>query len=146
MGLSKKAERDLAKHYFIHDNLTVKEIAERVKVSEKTIVRWSNEDAWKKMKASLLTTKDTQIRLLYDQLANLNEAIATRENKTATTTEADQIIKLTRAIKTLEVETSIGEFVEVSRALLSHVKQFEDMEFVKRLTKHLDAIIMSKAK
>ena len=44
MGLSKLQEKDYAKMLFVSENLSQKEIAERVKVSEKTIGKWIKDE------------------------------------------------------------------------------------------------------
>lgn len=78
MGVKKQLERDLAKRLFVNENITQKEIAERIKVTEKTISRWAKEDLWEEEKTSLLVTKDNQIKALYAQLKAVNDEIKTR--------------------------------------------------------------------
>ena len=79
MALSKTAEKEFAQMLYTSKNLTQKEIAERVKVTEKTIGKWVTEGGWDKLRRSMLTTKKQQIGMLYDQLEWQNNQIATRQ-------------------------------------------------------------------
>jgi transposase len=145
MGLSKKQERDYAKMLYVSERLSKKEIAERVKVTEKTLSRWIDQEDWDALRKSLLTTKQHQISMLYDQLDCLNQDIATRDIKVATVKEADVIIKLSSAIQRLEVETSLGQIVEVARAFIPFVRE-QDVAQAQIITKFFDVFIQSKLK
>lgn len=79
MGLKKVQEKEYARVLFISENLSQKEIAERVGVQEKTLGKWIEEGEWKKLKRSLLNTRHNQLNMLYDQLEWLNNHIATRK-------------------------------------------------------------------
>lgn len=80
MGLKKTEQKEYAKFLYTEKNITQKEIAEKVGVTEKTLKTWidANDGEWKKLKKSLMTTKAQQITKLYDQLARLNEEIENR--------------------------------------------------------------------
>lgn len=78
MALSKTQAKEYAKTLFVKEDLHQKIIAERVGVTEKTIGKWITDGGWKKLKTSLLTTKDNQIANLYDQLEKINSEIKTR--------------------------------------------------------------------
>ena len=145
MALTKAQAKEYAKTLYLAEDLHQKVIAERVGVTEKTLGRWINEGGWKNLKRSLITTKQNQISLLYDQLEYINNDIASRDVKVATTKEADVIIKLTGAIERLEVETSVGETVEVSKKLISLIQQ-EDLDLAKRVTTYCDLLIQTLIK
>ena len=145
MALTKAQQKEYAKTLFVSEHLAQKVIAERVGVTEKTLGKWINDGGWRALKRSLITTKQNQISLLYDQLEHLNTAIAQRESKVANSKEADVIIKLTGAIQRLEVETSVGETVEVSKKLIGLIQQ-EDLELAKKVTTYCDILIQSMIK
>lgn len=145
MGLSKLQEKDYAKMLFVSENLSQKEIAERVKVSEKTIGKWIKDGDWEQLKKSLLVTKQHQISMMYDQLAWLNDDIITRDMKVPTSKEADIISKITSAIQRLEVETSVGQIVEVARSFVEFVRPI-DLNQAKEITKLFDLFIQNKMK
>lgn len=145
MGLLKKEERNYAQMLYVNERLTFKEVAGRVGVGEKTVSRWAKDGAWEQLRKSLLTTKQKQITLLYDQLSALNEKIETSETKYPDPKEADTLAKITTSIQRLETETSIGQIVEVARNFIDFIREF-DLEFAKEVTKHFDMYVLSKMK
>lgn len=145
MPISKTEEKNYAQILYVNENLTAKEIAMRVSVSEKTVGKWIKDGNWDKLRKSLLVTKQNMISMLYDQLDHLNNDIAKRETKVATAKEADIISKITTSIQRLEVETSIGQIVEVARGFIDFVREY-DLKFAQEVTKHFDSFIMHKSK
>ena len=145
MALQKKQQHDYAKVLYTSEQLTQKEIAERVKVTEKTLGKWIERGGWKKLKKSMLITKQHQIAQLYDQLDFLNEDIRKRDYKIATAKEADVISKITSSIQKLEVETSVGQIVEVAREFIDFVREV-DLNEAKEITHLFDKFIQSKMK
>lgn len=81
--------------------------------------------------------------MLYNQMEWLNNLIATRPNKVASPGEADTLIKITSAIKKLEVETSMGEIIEVGRLFIDFVKDV-DFHKAKDITTLFDQFIQSR--
>lgn len=78
MARAKQLEKEYAKTLFVNENISQKEIAQRLKITEKTIGKWVKEGNWEALKVSMLTTKDTQLTALYRQLETLNHEITTR--------------------------------------------------------------------
>lgn len=142
MAFTKTQAKEYAKTLFISENLHQKVIAERVGVTEKTLGKWINDGGWRKLKRSLLTTKQTQIGMLYDQLEFINNEIANRDSRVSTAKEADIISKLTSAIEKLEVETSVGETVDVAKKFITFVQQ-EDLPLAKAITSWFDTYIQT---
>jgi hypothetical protein len=62
-----------------------------------------------------------------------------------TSKEADIISKITVSINRLETETSLGEYIEVSKQLIQFVRK-QDVEFASMLTKYCDALINEQLK
>lgn len=145
MALKKTQEKEFAKSLYIGGGISQKEIAERISVTEKTLSKWIKVEKWESLKKSLLTTKQTQLSFLYDQLDFLNTDISTRDYKVAEGKEADVIIKLTAAINRLETETSIGDTVEVARNFIEFVRP-QNLELAKQITNYFDVFITSKMK
>ncbi len=80
MGLSKAKEKEYARVLFLSDqNLTQKEMAEKVGITEKTLIKWIDQEGWRDLKKSLLVTKTSQLSNLYNQMEWLNNLIATRK-------------------------------------------------------------------
>ncbi len=80
MGLKKTEQKEYAKFLYTEKNLTQKDIAEKAGVTEKTLIKWINDNdgEWKKLKKSLLTTKASQINRYYEQLDRMSSDIENR--------------------------------------------------------------------
>lgn len=78
MATRKHREKEYAKTLYLAGDLTQKEIAERVGVTEKTLGKWIVEEKWESMRKSLLTTRQAQLTSLYDQLEAISTEIKTR--------------------------------------------------------------------
>ncbi|WP_298307249.1 hypothetical protein [Flavobacterium sp.] len=161
MGISKKKELEYARILYVSERLTYKEVSERVGVTEKTISKWANlpEENWDKRRKSLLTTRQSQLVHWYNQLEAINEEIANRpplivkgkelanplKNNIPTNSEADTMSKITSNIQKLEVEISLGEYVQVTKKILEFIQKV-DLDAAKLLTRYADEFINSKLK
>lgn len=120
----KGQKKEWAKLLYIRENLTQKEIAQKVGSSAVTINKWVKQERWDDLRRSMLVTRETQLNRLYMQLDELNAAIMLREEgkRFADYKEADAINKLTNAIKTLETDASIADIVEVGKRMLNWLR------------------------
>ncbi|OWP79940.1 hypothetical protein BWK63_13650 [Flavobacterium covae] len=144
MGIQKKEEREYARILYVNERITYKEIASRVKVTEKTVSKWAEEDNWDKLRKSLLTTKQNQLTHWYNQLEAINEKVASRDN-IPTNTEADTMSKITSNIQKLEVETNLGEYIEVGMKVLTFIQEIH-LEDAKKFKNYYDEFITAKLK
>lgn len=142
-------KKELAKLLFVRESLSQKEIAERVDTSEQTICRWVNENdgEWRKLRQSIIITKEEQLRRVYDQLDELTQVIAKREQGTryANTKEADTLVKLTAAANNLESDASIADIIEVSKRFLNFLRPIS-LDKAKEISALLDAFIKEQLK
>ena len=134
-------KRDHAKLLFIHEQLNQKEIAVRIKVSEVTISKWANADSWDGLRVSITITKEEQLKNLYRQLAEMNKAIAERDDKKyASSGEADAISKLATAIDKMESDVGIADIVSVAKKFLTWLRKF-DLSKAQEMTPLFDAFV-----
>jgi len=134
-------KRDHAKLLFIHEQLNQKEIAARIKVSEVTISKWANADSWDGLRVSITITKEEQLKNLYRQLAEMNKAIAERNDKKyASSSEADAISKLATAIDKMESDVGIADIVSVAKKFLTWMRKF-DLSKAQEMTPLFDAFV-----
>ena len=134
-------KRDHAKLLFIHEQLNQKEIAVRIKVSEVTISKWANADSWDGLRVSITITKEEQLKNLYRQLAEMNKAIAERDDKKyASSSEADAISKLATAIDKMESDVGIADIVSVAKKFLTWLRKF-DLSKAQEMTPLFDAFV-----
>lgn len=147
-NISMNSRRELAKMLYLSDyGITQKEIASRVEVSEKTIGKWIKEEQWEKQRTSLLMTKSAELTRMYAQLSELNSFIEGKPEgqRYGNSKEADVMVKLTSAIKSLEQETNAADAMEVCKNLINLVRK-EDTEIAKVITKWADVYIKSLMK
>ena len=137
-------KKEMAKLLFTRENQSQKEIAERVGVAEKTVSRWvnANEGEWKRMRQSLIVTKEEQLRRIYEQIDEINTVISQREpgKRYANSKDADVLAKLTSSAKNLESEASISDVFSVMKKFLNWLRQI-DFEKARELSNTIDAFI-----
>lgn len=143
MAITKKEEQNYAQILYVSENLTAKEIASRVGVTQKTMGRWIKDGNWDHLRKSMLVTKQKMITMLYDQLEALNNDIAKRQPAIPNGKEADIISKITTSIQRLETEASIAETIEVAKSFINYIREY-DLEFAKKITEHFDSYIQYK--
>lgn len=104
-----------AKILFTREQLDQKVVAKRVGISEKTMSKWVNEFAWKKLRNRLLLSKDEQINAMYEELEEISNKIKEKPagDRYADTKQADIRIKTTSAIRNLETDLGIAEAVDI---------------------------------
>jgi DNA-binding transcriptional regulator LsrR (DeoR family) len=138
--------KDHAKILFLHENLTQKEIAGRVHISEVSLSRWINEERWESLKVSITITREEQLKNLYRQLSELNKAIAERpEVKYATAVEADTISKLASAINKMESDIGVADIVSVGKSFIGWVRSY-DVKKAQEITPLFDLFLKDSLK
>jgi DNA-binding transcriptional regulator LsrR (DeoR family) len=119
-----------------------KEIAKRFKISEVTVSNWAKEDNWDALKKGVLTSKNKRISELYDELAEFNKMIQSREVGTRfpTSKEADVRRKLIRDISDLEKKYNIGQTTVIARDFVLFTQEL-DFEFAQKAAEYFDLFI-----
>lgn len=125
---------------FTKENITQKEIAERVGISEVTMSRWAKAGNWESLKASITITKQEQIARVMNQIAAINRKISDEQKGIPSTADADTLTKLAAVIERMEKETSITDVVSVSIKFLDWIR-VSDIEKAKELSTLFDAFI-----
>ncbi|MDO6808092.1 DDE transposase family protein [Zobellia galactanivorans] len=141
-------KKDYAKLLYTVEGVTVgKELASRAGVSEQTISKWKNEEGWEQLRASVIITKESELKRLYAQIVELNDAIAARDqgHRFANSKEADVLVKLTSAVRQLETDTSVADAIEVLKDFISHVRQ-DDYELAMSITTVADGYVKTLMK
>ena len=147
--LSTKKKKELAEILYTRNDISQKEVAARVGVSEVTMSRWVNENdrAWEKMRLVVTKTVDENISRISMQLDELNHTISQRAKgeRYPTSKEADIIGKLTSAIKKMRNEIDVEDIVNVSVKFLNWLRRF-DLPKTQELSDLFDAFIKDNIK
>lgn len=143
--LSVKQKREWAELLYMQNQLSQKEIAAKVGVTEKTISGWKEKYSWEQMRKSLLTTKAEILRFLYNVLDKLKKKIESEEDGIGDSKQADMVIKYTAAIKTLETETSISVLMEAGMQFHKYMQTIDPAKALDYLNNY-DGFIKEKIK
>ncbi|MDR2765326.1 MAG: DDE transposase family protein [Tannerella sp.] len=145
MATKKELEhkKELAKLLFLHEALTQKEIAARIGVSEVTLSKWANAGKWESYKVSITMTKEEQLKSLYRQFIEINNAISQKEEgkRFPSKPEADTITQLTNAIEKMETDAGVSDIVSVSKKFLVWLRKF-DLAKAQEIAPLFDGLIM----
>ena len=141
--LSRAKRRELAKQLYLRDNLTLKEIADMVDVSQKSLSKWVNEEKWDAEKSAYTITREQQIQRLYAHISTINQNISQREagQNVPNAKEADTLNKLATAIKKLENEVSISEVIGVCMKICNFLRTKGKTDTAKEVAAWFNAYI-----
>lgn len=145
--LTNKQKKEWAGMLYLKENLTQQEIADKVGVSRITVNKWIKAEMWEQRKTGLTLTREEQISLLYQQVAEINRNIKNREEgkRFATSKEADVLIKLSSAIKKMETESGIADIIDVGTRFIEFLRPV-NLELAKDVTRMFDLFVKSSIK
>ena len=143
--LTNQQKKEWAQTLYLKENLTQQEIAERVGVSRITVSNWINRNGWETLKTSITITREEQLKSLYRQLAELNEAISKKPigERFPNSTEADTISKLSNAIKKMETDVGLADIISVFSDLLKWLRVADPAQ-ARQVSPLLDSFVKSK--
>ena len=143
--LTNAQKKEWAKTLYLRENLTQREIAERVGVSRVTVSNWVRSGKWEEQKAGITLTRQEQVANLYRQVAEINRAISARAEgeRFPNSKEADILGKLSAAIRNMEQETGIADIISVLTGFVEWLRPL-DLDKAKELTRLADAYIKDK--
>lgn len=141
--LSRSKKKELARQIYLRDNLSQKEIAEMVDVSQKTLCNWIKSEKWDAEKSAYTITREQQIQRIYGHISAINQAISDREppQNVPDAKEADTLNKLATAIKKLENEVGIAEIVGVSMKVCNFLRGKGQIDQAKQAAEWFNAYI-----
>ena len=142
--LTSTQKREWAELLYMQNQLTQKEIAEKVGVAEKTISGWKEKYVWEQLRKSLLTSKADLVRFLYNVLDKLRQNIEAGDG-IGDSKQADQVIKYTAAIKNLETDASIGDLMEAGMQFHKYMQVVDPGKALEFLNNY-DGFIKEKIK
>lgn len=139
--------QDYAKVLFLKENLTQKEIAEKVGVSEVTMSRWVNDNNWESLKQSVSVTREERMRSTITQLTELDNLIASRDENYRFPSKEESNIRrrLVADLASLENECGLSDVINVSRKILDWIKPIDPAKG-KEMLSLFDAYIKDQLK
>jgi transposase-like protein len=113
-----------ARELYLGHNLTQREIATQVGVSERTIYTWVHQFAWHKLKTAATQAPAIICDNLYSQLAELQNTIAARApgSRYPTAEEATITRKLLLCIEGMKKQQSLSQSMQTMQAFRDYVR------------------------
>ncbi|WP_437918435.1 helix-turn-helix domain-containing protein [Sphingobacterium sp. LRF_L2] len=135
-------KKDFAKILFIRENMTQKEIAARICISQNTVSKWANDENWEAAKKSTMLTREEQIRSMLSELEMINIEISCGSRGYATKEQAYVRDTLIQNLQKLETETSATEVYNVARKMITFYRAI-DLDKAKEITELFDVFLKS---
>lgn len=122
--------KDYAKLLYVSQRLTGKEVATRAGVSEQTISKWVNLYGWENLRTTLLVTRKERIQSTIAQLTELDNLIASREEKKRFPTREESLIRkgLIVDLANLETECGLKEIIDASIVILDWLRPLDPVK------------------
>lgn len=143
--LTNEQKKELAKELYLQGNFTFAEIAEKVGSARQTISKWATQGKWDELKTYMTVGKEKVLKGFYQQLANIQEFIMSREpdKRIASSTEADRQIKLASAIRKLEDECGITGLIDAGIRFCNYMRTV-DIDEAKKIAKYWDIFLTNE--
>ena len=139
-----RQKKEYAELLYLREQMTQKEIAQKVEVSEKTLCKWVAEGEWEQRRTAGIISRQEFVDRNYAMLKALQDQIANQGN-IPLPAQADTISKLAASIRALETETGIAETIDVFKEYLGWLKP-QDLTKAKEQTLYFDSYIKHKLK
>jgi predicted DNA-binding protein YlxM (UPF0122 family) len=137
----KSTEHQQAFNLYFQTDLTNNQIADMLNVNRKTLFTWAKEGDWKKAKDTIRHAPSFLVEQYYDQLNEINKAIAQRTERPYPTKEEATIIKtISATIKQIGVRQSASEAMDVFVDFGLEVCRY-DPAFHREMMRHMDKYI-----
>lgn len=145
--LRKDQKKNLARDLYILGQYTYEEIGAKVGVQRQTVSRWAKEGKWDDTKAGMSVTREENLKYLNQHLKNINMDILKRDeaNRQPTTKEADVMVKIAAAIKSMELDVGIADIISVGMRFTEWLRRV-DLEKAKDFIPYWDSFIKEQAK
>ncbi len=142
----RERKKGLAKVLYLQEkNITQKEIAERIEVSEKTVSDWIKNEKWEGLRRNILLTRQEQLVMMQDELSELNTFILNQpEGQRFADFKIAQVRnQLVKNIKDLETKAMLPEMINALTRFLDFVRK-ENLEEAQLLADYTDLFIKSQ--
>jgi len=117
---AKTKEREQAFDLFINTSLTLKEIAQMVKVSQNQIGKWAEADKWELSRTGKQNTSGQIIAGWYVQLKMINDEV-TKQGGIPTTAQSDTMSKIADNIQKLSKRQNLSMYYMVLKEFLKEL-------------------------
>lgn len=140
--LKSEQKKMLAREIYLLGSYTYEEIAEKVGAQRQTISRWAKSGNWESLKSGMSVTREQILKNMYRHLNQINEDILARDksNRQPNSKEADVMVKLSAAIKSMELDVGISDIISVGMRFCEFLRR-SDLDKAKEFTRYWDVFI-----
>lgn len=117
MGVAKTAERLQGADLFINSTLSLKQVAQIIKVSPAKVGEWAKKDEWELQRTSRQATAERIIANYYTMIASIQKD-ALDAGRSLTSAEMDKLHKMADSIDKLKKKMNIGVYHNVLKEFL----------------------------
>lgn len=122
MGKAKTAERLQAQDLYTNTSLTLKEVADMVRVSAAQLGKWAEADNWELLRTAKQNTSGNIISGWYAQLKALNDEVE-ENGGIPTPSQSDSMSKIADNIKKLSKKQDLSMYHAVLKEFLEDLMQ-----------------------
>lgn len=142
--MAKDHTRKQAEVLYCESDLTQKEIAQQLGISEKTLSGWKEKFGWDKIRAARRTTKSEIINQLYKAINKIVEDAHTADRELSAA-DADKIHKLSASIEKMEQGKNLATYVMVIQELMEYLRG-ANLEVAKMMIEYSKEFLHQKTK
>ncbi len=144
--MAKNSEKALARELYINSKMTQKEIADRLKVTPKTISAWHDAGNWDAIRAAKSVTKAALITNYYTILSTMQRQISDRPepDNVPSSKEADIMTKIAAQIEKIDKHSSLQDYILALEEFLEFMMQ-RDPELGRSIAPYLYEFLQEKA-
>jgi len=117
VGKKKTEEYNNAYDLFCNSEMSRKQIAAIVKISEVQIGKWAKANDWELDRTAKQVTVEKLVRGFYSDISKIKEQ-SQKEKRALNSTETDQIVKLTNSIQTLGKKYNLSNYHSILKECL----------------------------
>lgn len=132
MANHKKKQQSTAEQLYIYADMSQKDIAVYLEVSENTVSKWKTDGKWDELKGAKTLTKDEIIKNYYLITADTLQR-ARDDKRSLTSGEADSLYKIACSIDKLDKTIKLPQVIAVFKKFNEWLAE-ENLEAVKNLT------------
>jgi len=136
--LADNSRKEWVRLLYTEHDVTIKDIALKTGVDEACVRNWISAYGWDNIRRSLLTSKDAQLKRIYNLLETLNDKMNNAPD--INVKDVELYLKYVGAIKGLEGDINTATVVQVGAQFINWLRQ-RDLSVARLVGMHYDAYI-----
>lgn len=141
--MSRKAVKSLAQEIYLHSNISQKEVAEKVGVSEQTVSKWVNQGNWRVLRTAKNVSRQSLLQKAYANLEKMNDLIDEHQGvPPKQLTDAKSVF--VREVQALDKQDSLSHAVSIMEGFMAFMFR-RDPKLAKEISQYQLEFIETRA-